>query len=44
MKKDFNKAVEARRRARAVAAKPAATRSIPDKRNKPEKHKKKDWD
>ena len=38
-KKRLDKGVEARRRARTVGLAPANTRVIPDKRNKPDKHK-----
>jgi len=38
-KKRLDKGVEARRRARKSGLAPAGTRVIPDKRNKPEKHK-----
>jgi hypothetical protein len=41
-KKRLDAATEARRRARKVGAKPSGTKVIPDKRKKPEKHKK-DW-
>jgi len=40
-KKRLNKGKEARRLARAAAATPGATKVVPDKRRKPEKHKKK---
>jgi hypothetical protein len=36
----LNQALEVRRIAREHAAKPAGTKIIPDKRNKPAKHKK----
>ncbi len=42
--KQFNKAIEARRAARAHAAKPGAVRVIPDKRFKAPKHKKREED
>jgi len=38
-KRKLEKGREARRRARASGARPAATRVIEDKRKKPEKHK-----
>ena len=38
-KEKLSKAKEARRLARKIGAKPAATRVIPDKRWKPEKHR-----
>ena len=38
--KRFDKAVEARRRARNAAQKPGAVRVIPDKRQRPAKHRK----
>ena len=38
-KKKLDKGVEARRRARKVGLVPATTRVVPDKRKKPEKHK-----
>ena len=41
-KKKLNAAKEARRRARKVGLAPGVERVIPDKRRKPEKHKK-DW-
>jgi len=41
-KKRFDAATEARRRARKVAPIPAGEKIIPDKRKKPEKHKR-DW-
>jgi hypothetical protein len=40
-KKRLDKGREARRLARSAAAPPAATKVVPDKRKKPEKHKKK---
>jgi hypothetical protein len=40
-KKRLDKGKEARRLARSAAAAPAATKVVPDKREKPEKHKKK---
>lgn len=40
-KKRLDKGKEARRLARSAAAPPAATKVVPDKRKKPEKHKKK---
>jgi hypothetical protein len=40
-KKGLDKGREARRLARSAAAAPGATKVVPDKRNKPEKHKKK---
>jgi hypothetical protein len=40
-RKKLDKGTEARRLARSVAAKPASTRVILDKRKKPEKHKQK---
>jgi hypothetical protein len=39
-KKRFDKGKEARRLARSAAAAPAVTKVVPDKRKKPEKHKK----
>jgi hypothetical protein len=39
-KKKLEKGLEARRRARTAAARPATTRVIEDKRNKRAKHKK----
>ena len=39
MKKRLDKGVEARRRARRSGLAPSRTRVIPNKRNKPEKHK-----
>ena len=39
-KRQFDKAIEARRAARNQAAKPGATRKIEDKRNKAPKHSK----
>jgi hypothetical protein len=39
-KKRFSAAKEARRRARASGVAPASTRVIPDKRNRPPKHRK----
>jgi hypothetical protein len=39
-RKKFRAATEARRRARAAAGMPPVARVIPDKRTKPEKHKK----
>jgi len=41
-RKRFNAATEARRRARKVGPIPAGEKIIPDKRKKPEKHKR-DW-
>jgi len=41
-KKKLNAGTEARRRARKAGLSPSGTRVIPDKRRKPEKHKK-DW-
>ena len=41
-KKRLDAGKEARRRARAAGVKPAATRVIPDKRQRPPKHKT-DW-
>ena len=41
-KKKLDAATEARRRARKAGVAPSGTRVIPDKRKKPEKHKK-DW-
>jgi hypothetical protein len=41
-KKRLDKGTEARRLARTAAAPPAATKVVPDKRKKPEKHRK-DW-
>ena len=38
--KRFDKAIEARRRARDEAQKPGAVRVIPDKRQRPPKHRK----
>jgi hypothetical protein len=38
-KKKLNKGAEARRLARKVVGAPANTRVIPDKRKRPEKHK-----
>jgi hypothetical protein len=38
-KKKLDKGVEARRRARKVGLIPTTTRVVPDKRKKPEKHK-----
>lgn len=38
-KKNLEKGIEARRRARRSGLAPAETRVIPDKRKKPEKHK-----
>ncbi len=38
-KKKLDKGVEARRRARKVGLVPATTRIVPDRRKKPEKHK-----
>ena len=38
--KRFDKAIEARRRARSEAQKPGAVRVIPDKRQRPAKHRK----
>ena len=38
-KKKLDKGVEARRRARKVGLIPLTTRVVPDKRKKPEKHK-----
>jgi hypothetical protein len=38
-KKRLDKGVEARRRARKTGLVPATTRVVPDKRKKPEKHK-----
>jgi hypothetical protein len=43
-KKRLEKGREARRLARAAAARPGATKVVPDKRRKPEKHKKKSTD
>jgi hypothetical protein len=40
-KKRLDKGTEARRLARSAAAVPAATKVVPDKRKKPEKHRKK---
>ena len=40
-KNRLDKGKEARRLARSAAAAPAATKVVPDKRKKPEKHKKK---
>ena len=40
-KKRLDKGKEARRLARSTAAAPAATKVVPDKRKKPEKHRKK---
>lgn len=40
VKRQFDKATEARRAARMHAAKPGATRKIEDKRRKPVKHSK----
>jgi len=40
-KNRLDKGKEARRLARSTAAAPAATKVVPDKRKKPEKHKKK---
>jgi hypothetical protein len=40
-KKRLDKGKEARRLARSAAAAPAATKVVPDKRKKPEKHRKK---
>jgi len=39
--KSLDKGKEARRLARSAAAAPAATKVVPDKRKKPEKHRKK---
>ena len=39
-KKRLDKGTEARRLARRVAAPPSATKVVPDKRKRPEKHKK----
>lgn len=39
-KKKLDKGTEARRRARSSGLAPAGTRVIPDKRKKPEKHRK----
>ncbi|HWZ97230.1 MAG TPA: hypothetical protein VN025_05660 [Candidatus Dormibacteraeota bacterium] len=39
-KKKLDAGVEARRRARKTGLAPSGTRVIPDKRQKPEKHKK----
>jgi len=39
-KNRLDKGKEARRLARSAAAAPAATKVVPDKRKKPEKHKK----
>ena len=41
-KKKLDAGTEARRRARKVGLAPAETKVIPDKRKKPEKHKR-DW-
>ena len=38
-KEKLDKGVEARRRARKAGLVPATTRVVPDKRKKPEKHK-----
>jgi hypothetical protein len=38
-KKKLDKGMEARRRARNAGLIPASTRVVPDKRKKPEKHK-----
>jgi hypothetical protein len=38
-KKQLDKGLEARRRARRAGLAPGGTRVIPDKRKKPEKHK-----
>jgi hypothetical protein len=40
-KNRLDKGKEARRLARSAAAAPAATKVVPDKRKKPEKHRKK---
>jgi hypothetical protein len=40
-KNRLDKGKEARRLARSTAAAPAATKVVPDKRKKPEKHRKK---
>jgi hypothetical protein len=42
-KKKLDKGVEARRRARKAGLVPATTRVVPDKRKKPEKHKRDLW-
>ena len=41
-KKSLDAGTEARRRARKIGLAPSGTKVIPDKRKKPEKHKK-DW-
>jgi hypothetical protein len=40
-KKNFDAGTEARRRARKAGLSPSGVRVIPDKRKKPEKHKRK---